>query len=159
MIQIIEPPDADAHYLENLEKFGGMMSDRGLDKFYIKKPHNWGGNAEGAVDEQSGFLPCTFLYYSMTILFDGTVCPCPQDWYGSMPLGNAGEQSIAEIWNGEPARAMRRRMKRQDLSGLLCKNCDRVFRSSFLGVPTENAKAFLGETLAGYNFVRRLIRR
>ncbi len=159
VIQIIEPWDVSDEYRSRLEKFGREIQQDGLDKFYIKRPHNWAGNAPGEIPLTNDFLPCTFLYYSMTILWDGTVCPCPQDWYGSMPLGNLNHQTVAEVWNGEPMAAHRKRMHRQDLNGLLCENCDRVYRKNFCGIPTENVKAFLGETLAGYSLVSRFIRK
>ncbi len=159
IIQIILPDDATPDYRDHLERFGAGFESKGLDKFYIKKPHNWGGNTPGVLRKEVGYIPCTFLHYSMTVLFDGTVCPCPQDWYGSMPLGNLNKQSLEEIWNGKPYAELRMRMRRRDLDGLLCSNCDRVFRPSFMGIPTENLKAFFGETVAGYRLVRKIIRR
>jgi radical SAM protein with 4Fe4S-binding SPASM domain len=159
VIQIIEPWDITEEYRRNLQKFGETVRAMGLDKFYVKRPHNWAGNAPGEAGTGNTLIPCTFLFYSMTILWDGTVCPCPQDWYGSMVLGNLNEQSLNEIWNGEPIRTLRRRMFRRDLSGLLCEQCDRIRRNTWMGIPVENAKAFLGETLAGYRWVGRLIKR
>ncbi len=159
IIQIIEPVNASVEYVQELQAFGDRILAMGLDKFYVKKPHNWAGNAPGEVHREAGFTPCTFLYYSMTVLWDGTVCPCPQDWYGTMPLGNLNHQSIDEVWNGKAAVEFRRRMANHDLSGLLCENCDRIYRPNVLGIPKENIKAFLGETVAGYNLVRKLIRR
>jgi len=158
VIQIIKPDDADETYHLKLSKFGQEMSKAGLDKFYIKNPHNWAGNAPGSSKLAQQYLVCTFLYYSMTVLWDGEVCPCPQDWYAKMPLGNLNDQSIREVWNGSPICEMRRRAVLCDLQGYLCENCDRVFRKSFIGIPTENLKAFFGETLAGYNLIRKLIR-
>jgi sulfatase maturation enzyme AslB (radical SAM superfamily) len=159
VMQIIEPCDVSELYLERLASFGKTVRNLGLDKFYVKKPHNWAGNASGdySLSEQS--VICTFLYYSMTILWSGIVCPCPQDWYGSLYMGDATEQTIEDIWNGTRYRDMRRRVAEGDFSGCLCDRCDRVFRDSFLGIPTENIKSFIGETLAGYNWSRKLIRK
>ena len=159
IVQIIMPEDADLEYKRKLHSMGSELQRWGLDKFYIKKPHNWAGNAPGEINSKTGFTPCTFLYYSMTILWDGTVCPCPQDWYASMIMGDANTQPLEQIWNGEPMKNLRRRMQRRDLEGLLCHQCDRVFRPSCMGIPTENVKAFFGETLAGYDLVRKIVRR
>ncbi|MBN1295244.1 radical SAM protein [bacterium] len=159
IMQIIEPRDADESYRRNLSLFGQRMRSEGLDKFYVKKPHNWAGNAPGTTHHTPGYLVCTFLYYSMTILWNGLVCPCPQDWYGSMILGDLNEDRIEDVWNGAPIRGLRRRAIDRDLDDLLCSNCDRVFRNTFWGVPTENIKAFFGETLAGYDNLRRFIRK
>lgn len=159
VIQIIEPPDASASYLDKLHEFGRNIRKDGLDKFYVKKPHNWAGNTESVSSLAQSYLLCTFLYYSMTVLWNGLVCPCPQDWYGTMVLGDLNDQSVEEVWNGEPLRNLRRRGAMCDLEGLICENCDRVFRDAFLGVPTENVKAFFGETLAGYDLIRTIIKK
>lgn len=159
VVQIIEPSDITGEYRENLQRFGDRIRGYGLDKFYIKKPHNWAGNAPDQAPLNKQFIPCTFLYYSMTVLWNGLVCPCPQDWYGTRILGDLTEQTVEEVWNGEPYRDMRRRVALQDLDGWLCENCDRVFRPSVWGIPTENLKSFLGETLAGYKLARKLIRK
>lgn len=159
VMQIIEPSDVSGQYLEKLARFGTTVRELGLDKFYVKKSHNWAGNAPGSYSLSKQYVICTFLYYSMTILWNGIVCPCPQDWYGTLYLGDLNEQTIEEVWNGVRYRDMRRRVAEQDFSGCLCECCDRVFRDSFWGIPTENLKSFAGETLAGYKLVRKLIKR
>jgi MoaA/NifB/PqqE/SkfB family radical SAM enzyme len=159
IVQIIEPPGITAGYRENLHRFGDRLRSYGLDKFYVKKPHNWAGNAPDQYPLHQKYIACTFLYYSMTVLWNGLVCPCPQDWYGTQVLGDLTEQTVEEVWNGDLYRDMRRRSAARDLDGWLCQNCDRVFRPSVWGIPTENLKSFLGETLAGYRLARKLIRK
>ncbi|HPQ39001.1 MAG TPA: radical SAM/SPASM domain-containing protein [bacterium] len=159
VIQIIEPPGADAAYQSNLTVFGRKMRAEGLDKFYVKKPHNWAGNAPGESSPRKDYLICTFLYYSMTVLWNGYVCPCPQDWYGTMILGDLNVQRIWDVWNDAPIRELRRKAASCDLEGRLCDQCDRITRSAVMGVPTENIKAFFTETLAGYDHLRKLIRK
>jgi radical SAM protein with 4Fe4S-binding SPASM domain len=145
-----------------LELFRRRFDGLPLDKFYVKAPHNWAGNAPlettcAAGDELS---PCTFPWYSLTVLWDGTVVPCPQDWYARLPLGNIREQSLREIWNGRPLQELRRRMARLEVEGLEpCCSCDRLRRPTRYGIPTENLKAFLAETIAGYAWVGKLVRR
>ncbi|MBN2053819.1 SPASM domain-containing protein [bacterium] len=141
-----------------LARFEGLP----LDKLYVKQPHNWAGNMAdyGGAETVTPISPCTFPWYSLTVLWDGTVVPCPQDWYGVQPLGNLHRQSLWEIWNGAPMRTLRHRMKNFDLEGIEpCCRCDRVARATILGVPVENMRAFLGETMLGYDLVRKIIRR
>lgn len=159
VIQIIEPPDADRGYREKLDAFGRRFRSEGLDKFYVKKPHNWAGNAPGEYALDRNYLLCTFLYYSMTILWNGLVCPCPQDWYGTMVLGDLNEQTVESVWNGEKMLRMRRRAANQDFADSLCSHCDRIYRPAIMGIPTENLKSFFTETIAGYRLVRRLVRK
>ncbi len=42
--------------------------------------------------------PCRQLGQRMSILADGTVALCDQDWLGRAKLGNATDQTLAEIW-------------------------------------------------------------
>jgi MoaA/NifB/PqqE/SkfB family radical SAM enzyme len=64
-------------------------------------------------------LPATAIY----VLWDGRVVPCCYP-YGQekMTLGNLGEQSFAEIWNGRLYRNLRVGMKRGDVL-CVCRHC------------------------------------
>lgn len=42
--------------------------------------------------------PCVQLGRRMSILSDGTVALCDQDWLGRAALGNAGEEDLSAIW-------------------------------------------------------------
>lgn len=44
---------------------------------------------------------CEFPWTSMTVMADGSVVPCTQDYNCEMTLGNANAQSLEEIWNSE----------------------------------------------------------
>ena len=44
---------------------------------------------------------CPFPFYSLAINFNGSASICCSDWSHSTIVGNAGENSIKEIWNGE----------------------------------------------------------
>ncbi|MEM9021503.1 MAG: SPASM domain-containing protein, partial [Planctomycetota bacterium] len=56
----------------------------------------------------------------LTVLSDGTVCLCGEDWLGRLPLGRLGDQGLAELWRGSAALA--------DVSGggaFVCPDCRR----------------------------------
>lgn len=44
---------------------------------------------------------CEFPWTSLSIMSNGAVVPCTQDYNASMVMGMIGEQSLKEIWNGE----------------------------------------------------------
>ncbi|MFP4145733.1 MAG: SPASM domain-containing protein [Phycisphaeraceae bacterium] len=50
--------------------------------------------------------PCRQLGQRMTILSDGTVALCDQDWLGREALGNAGEEPLSTIWARARERAL-----------------------------------------------------
>ena len=41
----------------------------------------------------------------LTVLSDGTVCLCGEDWLGRLPLGSVNERGMAELWRGSAALA------------------------------------------------------
>ncbi len=130
------------------KKFDGLP----LDEFIVKEPHNWAGKypksgyAVGHV-----FSPCTFPWYALVIHWDGRVAPCPQDFYCDLQVGHVADQTIRDIWNGEPLRVLREAMRKRDCSNIIpCQDCDMIKRKTVLGVPTPYLKVFLKETLLGY---------
>ncbi len=129
-----------------LKQFDGLP----LNAVRIRKPHNWGGDftETGSSINQDVFLPCTFPWYSLTIFWDGSVLPCPQDFFGKLKLGNVAESTIAEIWNAKELRNLRKHMRKEMVKFLVpCKDCDRIHRRGFLGVPLEGIKPFLRDNL------------
>ncbi len=131
---------------EFLKQFDGLP----LNDVRIRKPHNWGGSYEdpGVNKDKSVFLPCTFPWYSLTIFWDGTVLPCPQDFFGKLKLGNVKDAPIFEIWNSDKMIELRTNMTK-DSAPLLtpCNECDRIYRKGFLGIPLEGIKPFLKDNL------------
>ena len=80
----------------------------------------------------------------MTIFFDGTVAPCPQDFFGKINVGNVANDTVENVWNNEVMRSLRRRMKRRDVDGLSpCSTCDILNRKTFMGVPVDYLFTFL----------------
>ncbi len=131
------------------ENFINNFKDLPLDKLVIRTPHNWGGLLEidgvKKVDpNKSKLMPCTFPWYSLTIFYDGKVYLCPQDFEGRILLGDINKNSINEIFNGEAIKKIRRDFK----TGMIrktspCRECDRIWRKTFLGIPREYLKVFL----------------
>jgi radical SAM protein with 4Fe4S-binding SPASM domain len=145
---------------EHIHQFKAPLMQLGLDRFIIKEPHNWAG--EYSMDHQKSvignpdfFVPCTFPWYALVIFFDGTVYPCPQDFFGALRLGDLNQQDLMDIWHGKPLVELRRRMRAGDYKGLLpCESCDMIFRKTFLGIPKSNLRTYLSENLFGYGTLK-----
>jgi len=122
-----------------------------IEEFKISMAGHWGGTFDGvstadfqeAVVYGDRFFPCFRLWESMSILWDGTVVPCCVDFLGELPLGNAAEQSLLEIWNGPLTMAHRLKMINQDIDDVpLCtkgaRGCEVLWPMEvLLGVPLE----------------------
>lgn len=44
---------------------------------------------------------CTLPFYTMNINFNGNVSACSFDWRHGLIMGNVGEESLLDIWNGK----------------------------------------------------------
>lgn len=82
------------------------------------------------------YKPCTRLWSSMTIRFDGTVVPCCADFETQIPLGDAKQDSILKIWNDKPMQELRGKHVRGELDDYpLCEACDFPYGLDVAGVP------------------------
>ena len=121
-----------------VKSFNGLA----LNKFVVKKPHNWAGSIDlVGKNSKAGLVPCTFLWHSLVVAWDGKVGPCPHDYMGEIVLGDASRQSLAEIFNC-PGLV---RLRRQMITGILaqtlpCYRCDSINRPAIFGVPLSSLK-------------------
>lgn len=84
---------------------------------YVKSVDNkWLLRKKGAVERTVGKdgshysrQYCEYPFTSLTVLAEGAVVPCTQDINGLWVLGDARQQSLAEIWGSERAKELRRR--------------------------------------------------
>jgi radical SAM protein with 4Fe4S-binding SPASM domain len=108
------------------ERFRGLP----LDAFVSRVFHSWRGIYQDSADfrpRRRGprYVPCTYIWCSAGILWDGTVVPCCLDADADYPLGKVGERPFSEIWNGEKARELRRAIHQRRHGEIrLCAECD-----------------------------------
>jgi len=77
---------------------------------YVKNQHNrWLYEEEKATENTAEYLQryCEFPWNSVSILYDGTVVPCPLEYEGILNMGNIKEQTLEEIWNSAKYQAFR----------------------------------------------------
>lgn len=134
----------DAGAARRLERLRAL----GLDRLVWRAPHNWAGLVGPARRGRARPAACTFPWYALTVLSDGRVTPCPQDFAGRLVLGRADRTSLAGIWRGRAAVNLRRAFA-AGRGGLLpvCGSCDRITRPTLLGLPTEHLKNFIVESI------------
>ena len=75
------------------------------DKIHITELHNWAGTLNHESDVN---YPCYRPWLTFTVLWDGRVSLCCADFDGKTVLGDLNTQTIEEVWNSEPFRAVRR---------------------------------------------------
>ncbi len=141
-IEVIKLNDSQLE-TEKRERFATEFKALGLDQFIVKNPHNWAGHLDIS-HNQKQYAPCTFLWNALLILWNGDVSPCAQDFFATYILGHVGKKSLQEIWNDEPAQRLRKALsERRHGEFSACRNCDRLWRDTFLGIPKEYLRQIL----------------
>ncbi len=158
VLQVIQPePGKLAETLraglDSLHK--AVSSHTSLDEFRVIGLHNYGGKvAAPNRTRQTQYTPCTFLWYAVYVLWDGTIVPCCVDWWGEYSLGNITEVTLLDAWHGKKAQRLRALIgTRQYRDVPLCRGCDRLWRSQRLGVPLSSAgvaRQWVSHHLFGY---------
>ncbi|MBT4889929.1 MAG: radical SAM protein [Rhodospirillales bacterium] len=99
MIALSEDDDTK----EMHQKFLDMW--KGYDVFaYVKSQDNrWYFEDDDEMDNNSHYQEqyCEYPWSSMTVMADGSVVPCTQDYNCEMKLGDIHDNSLQEIWNGD----------------------------------------------------------
>ncbi len=68
--------------------------------------------------------PCARVFERLTVLADGRVTACDQDFTGEHAIGSIGEESLAAIWSGPAMASLRRSHLEKRYDGLpLCPEC------------------------------------
>ena len=147
-------PEENAESIAAMKKY---LLDNGVDEVIEKDEYEWATEDTTANTSPDHGNCCTFPWYAMVICADGTVTPCPQDFWAKMVMGNARTASLREIWNGDAYHELRRGFRENIDSLPLCRKCDRLSRDVVAGVPLQYAKTFLVDQFAGYGKLRKLL--
>jgi radical SAM protein with 4Fe4S-binding SPASM domain len=83
---------------------------RETDIIQISGYNDWTGTVkahENKMKERDPRHPCRMLWKNLSVYHDGRVTPCCYDAEGELPIGNAGEESLRNIWEGAPLKRLR----------------------------------------------------
>lgn len=140
---------------ESIASLRQRFLDAGIDEVIEKEEYDWSTADAPGGDRPRSHSCCTFPWYALVVCADGTVTPCPQDFWAKMKMGDLRAASLKDIWHGEAYRALRRAM-RGDIESLpLCRKCDRLCRKTVADVPWQYAATFLIDQVFGYGRLRK----
>ncbi|MEW6614753.1 MAG: radical SAM protein [Thermodesulfobacteriota bacterium] len=105
-VKIMEFDDIEKEEIELFVEKWSVIAD----EVQVTGIHSWSGAVDIKVtDEQTdNRFPCALLWYMLAVNSNGKVSMCNVDWNYSGVVGNIHNQSIHEIWNGEPLINIRR---------------------------------------------------
>ena len=119
----------------SFSKLKDLFQDLDVIGITAFKTHTWAGEfADIMVDNsllrvsKKSYFPCSHLWSSLAIKWDGKVVPCCRDLKGDYIVGDAVRSSLLEIWNGDRLMNLRYRLKTKDLARTpLCRNCSKIW--------------------------------
>ena len=117
-----------------------------IDKFSFISPHTFGGkipqdDRKGFRSKGARYVPCTFLWYSMSVRWDGMAVPCCVDLAGDMPVGDLSKETLLDVWNGPMLIDMREKIasgRYQEIP--LCRGCDILWKEQVWGIPLKSIR-------------------
>ena len=106
MIALAEDDEAQAMH----QSFLDLWKDRPVFAYVKSQDNRWYHEEDSSLTNRSHYQSqyCEYPWTSLTVMADGSVVPCTQDYNVEMVLGNVREQTLEEIWNGKPYQDLRR---------------------------------------------------
>jgi radical SAM protein with 4Fe4S-binding SPASM domain len=94
---------------EEAEEFLEIWKDRDVYAYVKSLDNRWHFGNEDGEKAKSHYESqyCEFPWTSLSVMCDGTVVPCTQDFNCEMPMGHVGDMTLKDIWNGDMYRKFR----------------------------------------------------
>ena len=103
------------------------LAEPGIDQVVIRRERTHAGQVirhDEYDSRDEARQPCRYLWESVVVTQDGTVVPCCKDFDARVPLGNAFDESLEEIWNGPKMQNLRQaHVDGRFEDNELCSNC------------------------------------
>lgn len=139
---LIMDKEGMSDYEKNIDKFLGNFKSLPLNDVQVRHPSTWGAFFKNTKKFQprnlsKKFSPCSYLWSSMHILWDGKAVACTSDFFGVNVLGEFPKQSLLEIWNGEKIQNFRKAMINRNYIKFNknCEACDSLWEKRMFGFP------------------------
>ena len=91
-------------------RFMDLWKDKDVFAYVKSQDNRWLLEEDENMENRSHYETqyCEFPWTSLTVMADGSVVPCTQDYDTEISLGNVNEQTLEEAWNGESYKNLRR---------------------------------------------------
>ena len=145
-----------------LARFHGLV-----DEVRLREVSTWGSTFKDTSDfsfhkAEKLFPPCSRLWSTMVIAWNGDVLPCIYNANHEYVLGNAGDEPLTRIWNSDKMLALRRSMIDGNYLTLspLCEHCIVLGTPPICGIPSglRLTLADAATNFFGFGFERLAIR-
>jgi radical SAM protein with 4Fe4S-binding SPASM domain len=127
---------------ESFEQLKQLFRGLPVNHFEQYRLHNWSAEFAKGASKRLGvpflasgtYHPCSHLWFSLVIAYDGRVHLCCRDTEGEHIVGDTRETELEDIWNGEHFRKLRRLHSQGEHAEIkACAPCDRVWTGGYSG--------------------------
>jgi len=96
--------------LETQHRFMDIFDPMGVFNYVKSQDNRWYYERHSDAKNRSHYVSeyCEFPWTSMTVMANGEVVPCTQDYDAEMSFGNVRDKSLSEIWNSPKYQLFRR---------------------------------------------------
>jgi len=143
------------------DRFYSYFDGLPVDEFINKQPNTWGGYFKDTSDfkhqelNKNEFHPCSHLWTSLSIRWDGKVLPCCFDFFKEYVVGDTNKSTIDEIWNSKKMLKLREAMitgKNYTDLNPLCEDCVIINSGSIFGIPAGMRSAIRYSLIKQFGF-------
>lgn len=111
--------------IANRDGLKGLFPASNRLKVFTKTFHNATGFLPSKKKASGAYNLCPYPWTSLSVASNGDVVACCRDLQHKTVLGNLMQQSLPEIWNGEPMMVLRRNLiDRTPEKSAACQGCD-----------------------------------
>ena len=91
-------------------EFMELWKDKDVFAYVKSQDNRWLLEQDEEMENRSHYETqyCEYPWTSLTVMADGSIVPCTQDYDTEMVLGNVNEKTLEEIWNDTPFEELRR---------------------------------------------------
>ncbi|HNW94381.1 MAG TPA: SPASM domain-containing protein, partial [bacterium] len=103
-----------------------------VDEMLFLPMNNIGGQVPAGAKEkqlheftefETAYAPCQYLWSKAIVTWEGRLTICPVDFENQLVYGDLHEETLAAAWNNARMQEFRRRIRDNELDGLICKRC------------------------------------
>ena len=119
--------------------------EKKLSEVYVWKPHNYiDGRNYRDISNQKQTSCGRPLEGPLNVAVDGKAHVCCFDYNKLMVVGDTKNMTIDEIMNSSEMKKIQEKHKKNDFSGLICKNCDQTVHDETVLIYKTNPKRKVG---------------
>jgi len=115
---------------DHTESFRQKWEERGV-KVEIRPFFPWSEKEMvelGEYDKNPPFMPCSYPFRYVVVQWNGDVVPCCRDYNGENIMGNAVNDTLKNIWNGEKYHILRDQLRTGEYgSNNFCRDCMSIY--------------------------------